>query len=169
VLSLNQLVVTQNRLRNTSQLERMKEFAWRCGRFTHDALLAYAVARGIKVSPLIHIARIVDDGSLLVHDGHHRTVAVWRGGRRFLDPEEYIIAEYTYQQYIDVNFDRGWYTPFDPRTECRLPDFKEFKESVRRLHYLNMPNVAGSYVRARPQAYKEARRITTIEQLSESG
>jgi hypothetical protein len=167
LLKLERLKVTQNAVRNTGQLGQMVEFASRGGTFTYDALLSYAVCNRVDVSPKIHIAFIKDDGSLLVHDGHHRVVAIHRAGRHILHTREYDFHEYSYDDYLNANPDKGWYTPFDPRTECRLADFGDFKDSVRRLYYLNMPTLAALSISRHAAGYKEPRRISTISELSE--
>ncbi len=42
--------------------------------------------------PPIQINR-TPDGSLEIHDGHHRAVAYWLSGKRILDLEDYLIVE----------------------------------------------------------------------------
>ncbi len=84
-------------------------------------------------SPLIQID-IFPDGGSYIRDGHHRCIAIFRSGRTWLDECEYIITERSsYDDFINPHVGNGWYTPFDPRTEIRLSDFKDYKKNLKNL------------------------------------
>jgi len=76
-----------------------------------------------------------DDGKLYVRDGHHRVVAIHVGNLRTgtnrpLYADEYVVEDWTYDQWMTANPARGWITPFDPRTEIRLGDLSIYKKMV---------------------------------------
>lgn len=101
------------------------------GQWTIEYLQVYCKKEKLKKpSPLIQI-REFEDGRRYIHDGHHRCVATWLGGRRTLFPEEYVLTACTYDYYWEVNHGNGWYTPFDPRRHQRLADFDVFKQEAR--------------------------------------
>lgn len=90
--------------------------------------------------PLICFTKF-EDGKLFIRDGLHRLCAV-QIGRRYppsgfeeftLEPDEYMIEEMTYSMFLEINLDKGFYTPFDPRTHVRKPDFSDFKNKVLQL------------------------------------
>lgn len=163
-VALSRLIVTQNGLRNVSQLGRMIEYLRRGGGFSNDSLLTYALEKGTAVSPLIHIASV--HNRLYVHDGHHRILAMHRAGRTYILNEEYTITHYSYDQYTELGLDRGWLTPFDIVNECRLPDFKTYKVHMRELMGCGLDDHAKAYAVAAASLYKEPRRVTSIEQFT---
>ena len=67
-----------------------------------------------------------EDGTRMVRDGHHRAVAKYSifGG---LQGNEYDIEKFTYKQFLEVNLDVGWITPFDPRINVRLCDLSHYR------------------------------------------
>lgn len=83
---------------------------------------------------LIAITRF-PDGELYLRDGLHRATSIYiaREGKRLLK-SEYVIENMTYKMYLEPAPEYGWFTPFDPRTEVRLPDFLDFKSKVEALH-----------------------------------
>jgi hypothetical protein len=82
--------------------------------------------------PLIALFQL-DDGRLYIHDGHHRSLAIYLSGRSHLLPSEYAITPHTFNTLASVNFDVGYVTPYDPRSEMRLSDFRVFKNEARRI------------------------------------
>lgn len=133
MLDINRLFVTQHKLRYLDQLSQMVKFIREEGIWNEAALLEHArLYHPGRVSPLIQISRF-PDGQDYIHDGHHRIITTWLGGRPFLLPEEYEITKWTYDEYLEINLPKGWMTPFDPRTHCRRPDLHEFKNSVRSM------------------------------------
>jgi len=94
---------------------------------------------------LIKIAQF-EDGALYVRDGHHRVVAVYLGGRDFLHSDEYVIQQFTYKQFTEINLDVGWVTPLDPRTEARLPELSQWKQDVRRFQEVRILENVEDYI-----------------------
>lgn len=129
-MKIADLKVIQSGLREYGQLAKMIDFVRDGGVYSRETLDAYNESQGAN---LIVLTRF-EDGSLFIHDGHHRVASVWLSGTRdFLHPDEYTFKDSTYARYISPNFQIGWYTPFDPRTHVRVPDFFDFKDEVGRL------------------------------------
>ena len=127
MIKIDELIVSHNMLRNIN-LKKMVDFVSDGGYWTKEELEEYSKQHNLsRVSPLIEIIQF-ENGMKLLHDGHHRVVSTIYGGRYILEDDEYHIGESTFELYMNANPDKGWYTPYDPRTHCRLPDFKEFKD-----------------------------------------
>lgn len=134
-LSLDKVIVTQAGLRHEEQLAEMVGFIEEGGKFNASALGSYAIRHGLKISPLIEIAKF-EDGCYALHNGHHRAAAIFIG-REYpcFYKDEYFIREWKYEDYLEVVLP-NWVTPFDVRTELRLAELKYWKQQVREL-YIN--------------------------------
>ena len=166
-MDIRPLRVTQERLRKPDQLEKMIDHVRQGGDWTRDTLTRFSRSLPSgkpRKTSLIIITRF-EDGERYVHDGHHRVVATLKAGRDRLLDGEVKEREFTYAQYMEVNFSAGWITPFDPRTEVRLPDFGPFKQAVKRL----APDEVMEYVRGNRHLYCKPRKILTVEELAEKG
>ncbi len=128
-LSLSSLIPTHGALRNFQQVETMVRFVLGGGVFDRKTLDLFAAEKGIKPSPLIQITEF-EDGDKYIHDGHHRALSIYMGGREEIYESEYEATRWTYSQYLEVNFGQNWVTPFDPRTEVRIADLKQWKQTV---------------------------------------
>jgi hypothetical protein len=116
-----------------------------------------------------------EDGSLYVRDGHHRICAAIIVGMKTLWDDEYEIEDYCYEDYLTPNFSNGFFTPFDPRTQCRLPNFFDFKDQVLDLYndekmnvdYPNPGNFSHVYdfIEINSSKYREPRRIKSFVDL----
>lgn len=129
-MELTDLFVTQPTLRYVNHLPAMIEHVKANGLWTVDILQEWAKAHGCTQTSPIQITRF-EDGLFFLHDGHHRVVTTWIGGRRYLHASEYKITEMVYAQYGTVNFKVGWFTPYDPRKEMRYADIKPFKAQAK--------------------------------------
>lgn len=76
------------------------------------------------------ILALLPDERLYVWDGHHRVAAIHLGGRDHLLPEEYSTMRCNFKFAQTVSFATWFLTPFDPRTEIRVPEFGSFKNEV---------------------------------------
>lgn len=130
IVGLDYMGVMQDDLRHEGSLPEMIEYVQSGGFWTPDFLVEYATKHRLRTSPIIQISRF-EDGQLFVHDGHHRCVATWLGGRNFIRRDEYHEKEWSYDQYLEINHPNGWYTPFDPRNHVRTADFAAFKRQAR--------------------------------------
>jgi hypothetical protein len=165
VIEFDQLIITQNGLRNVDQLNNMVRFVRAGGRFTEDALLAFSIFTQGRVNPpLIYVSRM-EDGRLFLHDGHHRCVAKHLAGKEYLEECEYQVGHHTYEDYLVARPSDGWLTPFDLNTEVRVPDFGAFKDVARMMLGVSH-QAAESYIQENRQLYCEPRRITTIRELA---
>lgn len=117
-MPIGSLLATQYGYRDDAGVKEMVEFVSQGGEF--------------NAKPLIQVF-LLEDGKLFVHDGHHRSMAVYLSGRDYLKPSEYLLSPITYRALGSVNFDAGYVTPYDPRTEMRLSDFRIFKKTARQL------------------------------------
>jgi len=129
-LSIYVPLVTQDGLRDEAQLQEMIEFVQTGGFFTFNAICRENIGR--CDDKLILIAQF-PDGQFFLWDGHHRVFAIFLGQRDYLDPSEYEILPLTYEQVMTPNFETGFVTPYDPRTEVRLKDFGPFKTYMLQL------------------------------------
>jgi hypothetical protein len=112
------------------------------------------------------------DGQYYIHNGHHRATALLLAQRYFLEHDEYYIKEWDYSDYEDIVFLnpdgtwRGYVTPFDVRTEARLPNFKPFKKHVKKLYYKQSPQHAIHYIKTHAQEYKRAKQWFDVQELA---
>jgi hypothetical protein len=110
-LNFHKIMVTQCRLRRPEQLDGMIDYVKNGGRWQGILLCGFM-------------------DRFFLDDGHHRTVATLLSGRDFFYDEEYVIGKWTYEDYLHLNIEKGWLTPFDPLHETRLPDLAEYKKKV---------------------------------------
>lgn len=130
-MDITGLKVTQCGLRNRQQVEGMIEFVKQGGTFDRKSIDVYCDRNpGCYRSKLISVAEF-PDGQRYIADGHHRILAIKLAGRNCLDQSEYTVTKWNYEDYLDINFEQNWVTPFDPRTHLRIPDFFEFKQEVK--------------------------------------
>ena len=161
---LSKLLVTQPALRSAEQVADMAEFVSQGGFFDLQSLALFAEQHDQKPSPLIQI-NVFEDGSHVVMDGHHRCVSIWEAGRLYLDDSEYQIHKLTYDDFIEIAFDKGWVTPYDPRTHVRVVELRHFKNAVRIIIELWNEEAARRFIRASCENYSIPRTISTIEEL----
>lgn len=161
MIPLKKLIVSQDGLRNTAQLDKMVEFVKRGGKFTRDAMLLYHVMMGRDDSPVpIHIAEVM--GEFYIHDGHHRAIAKWIGGANAIYEDEYEIVSYSLDDYVTPSVKRGWHTPFDPRTEFRLADLNKYRQFVNEMIKEGYPIEDCAWF---DNLYKTNRRFATLEEM----
>jgi len=101
-LMIESLIITQTGIRHLENLKPMADFVSQGGKFLNP--------------PLVVIVRY-DDHQHYVHDGHHRLLAMYCGGRDILFKDEYEYVEGSFDKCSKVLWDKGFVTPFDPRTE----------------------------------------------------
>jgi len=147
-LSLHDLRVTQDSIRSTDNILPMVDHVRNGGLFS-----------GICVF-------IFPDGRKFLHDGHHRVLSIWHGGRRHLEAEEYVVINSTYENITSVLFDKFFVTPFDPRTEMRLGEFGEFKKTAWAMHEAGDDEGCLEYVRNNRHLYCMPRTIEWVPDLA---
>jgi len=153
---LTDLIVTQSSLRDYDQIPQMASIVRNGGYWTLDVLEKY----NPKSTALIQISRF-EDGLMYIHDGHHRAVATWLGGRVTLREDEYQVREYTYERYMTTKLKLGYFTPFDPRTHVRKPEFFKFKMEAQVI-YDNHPEQLEDWIKSHENEYKEVRDVYNV-------
>jgi hypothetical protein len=165
LLQLDMLGIMHDEIRHKHQVVTMSWLV-RDGLFwTRDVLRAHADKHHTPVPRLIAIAHF-PDGRMMIRDGHHRCLATYLGGRSCLRHDEYIVETYTYEMYAEINFEAGFVTPFDPRTEVRVPDFTAFRQEVFRL-YAHNPEAAVAFIRQNKSRYARSHTRSNLAQLAE--
>jgi hypothetical protein len=170
LLSLDRLTVGQHGLRYSAEhLHRMMDLVADDGMWTESALREYAAQHNLPEPSLIQLSEFPagPDGTslLLVHDGHHRLVATHLAGRTFLDPQEYRVTRWSYEDYLAVNFHCGWVTPFDPRSHARTADFAAWKRQILEVARVD-PARAERLIREQAAAYRVPRRYSDVASLA---
>lgn len=167
---IDSIIPMQNSLRDLEQIAEMVDFVRGGGIFSRRALDLFAQEKGMRSSPLIKIARFEDQATYL-HDGHHRMTSIWLGGRRELDSQEYVIEDWKYQDYLEINLDQTWYTIYDPRKEVRKSNIKGFKNKVE-VFRNGEPKPTLDQIRSfilvryEAQEYTEPRSVTHISEVA---
>jgi hypothetical protein len=165
LLPLETLGIMHDEIRHKHQVVTMSWLV-RNGLFwTSDVLRAHADHHRTPVPHLIAIA-CFPDGRMMIRDGHHRCLATYIGDRAYLRHDEYVVETYTYEMYAEINFEAGFVTPFDPRTEVRVPDFTAFRQEVFRL-YAHNPDEAIAFVRQNKSRYARPHLRSNLAQLAE--
>lgn len=161
---MDDLFITQEGLRNCDQLDKMIEWVRNGGFWTKDVLLAWNKAHEGRSSHLIQVSRF-EDGTEYLHDGHHRAVATWLGGRHYLRPDEYQSTDWLYSDYIEANLKNGWFTPFNPCKEVRVPNFCGFKTQAQAL-LSEGEDKSLDFIRANKSLYAAPRTMLRIRELA---
>lgn len=166
-IPIDELMIMQHDLRNFTQIDEMIKYVSNGGFWTQDALAAFAVKfHHERVCPLMEIV-FFPDGQKMVHDGHHRLVSTYLGGRDYVRGDEYVMKLWKYEDYLHINFDNRWVTPFDPRTHVRVADIGVFKKTALDLSKTDA-DAAKSYIRAHQHTYVEARKWTGVANLAQT-
>jgi len=129
-IQIELLIPTQSGVRDRRQIEKMVDHVQKGKIFDKAEIRKYGTLWGLQHSPLINIRRFPDE-NFYIHDGHHRILAIHLAGRTRLETSEYRITEWTFDQYTNIELDKGWFTPFDPRIEIRNADFNPYKRQIR--------------------------------------
>jgi hypothetical protein len=119
---ISEIIPTQCEIRDWNVFESMLQFLYEGNIFSQDKLCG-------NHKGLIIIAKF-EDGCKYFRDGHTRSLAIFATGRHEIHEEEYKVEKYTYSQWEEINTKAGWVTPFDPKTEIRIADFWNYKNSV---------------------------------------
>lgn len=167
MIKISELGITQQKLRNVVQLSEMIQFVKMGGVFTTDSIAAYHLKTegSDGYVDLIEIVRF-EDGRLFLRNGHHRAVAIFLAGRDKILDGEYHITDWKYSDFEDINLVRGWVTPFNVRTEVRLPDLAQFKDLVRRTYSELGRDAAIRLIHEKQKLYCEGKQVEGIAALA---
>jgi hypothetical protein len=163
---LKNLCVTQDGLRHPQAvLQQMTRHVAEGGFWTADHLERHPAALALPgPPPLIELVR-VEDGTLFVHNGHHRCTSVWLAGRPYLRADEYRLTERTYAWYVESNPDAGYFLAFDPRIHVRSADFLSLQQEVQACFLAG--RAAGEQWRmANKAGYLRRRVLTTVPEFA---
>lgn len=141
---INDLYPTQEGLRH--HIGDMLRFA-RVGIFNKEAIKRHH-ANSCKLIQLHKMG-----GTIFIHDGHHRIKAIWLSGRTELHPAEYELEQLSLEDYLDINFDCGWVTPYNPHLYLRISDLSSYKESIMKIYRATGPITATSEITSRFSEY----------------
>jgi hypothetical protein len=109
-------------------MRRLVEHVRRGGRFDQSALIAHDP----EATP-VFVTRF-EDGRLMLRDGLHRSTAVLLGrASGELEEGEVIVEDMRYDMFLMPALAAGLYAPFDPRTEVRIADFRDYRDEVDRI------------------------------------
>lgn len=173
-MQIDSIIPTQNDLRNIDQMKAMIDYVKTGGIFSNESISFFDIfskenSRNEKRQPpLIKIA-CFEDGKKYLHDGHHRTTSIFLGNRKFLYPEEYVIENWKYKDFLEINLDQKWYTPYDPRSEARICQIKHYKDQIKDLIKNNTTKQSIEYFirySYETKVYVEPKKVYTIEDLS---
>ena len=136
-IHLAALKTTQSWVRSINQVKKMLAHVQNAGIFTIDNIKQFHPED--STFPLIRVSQF-PDGSHYLHDGHHRAVSIWLGGRDILLPGEYEIQYFpSIAKYAEVNPGAGWYTPINLDSEVRLPDTRVYKRLIQEVEPEHIP------------------------------
>lgn len=178
-MNISNLIVMQEDLTEVDQFQEMVKFVSDGGFFTKTALEQHEsdmllpvektreALEEIKEYPKVRLISITEfeDGTLFIHDGHHRIGAILKAGREFLREDEYAITKMRYAQYDEINPDANFVTPFVPYIEVRLSDFADFKNAAIRLFRIGKTHEAVHYIRTNRSLYCRERSIQYVKDL----
>jgi hypothetical protein len=175
-MEIESLIPMQNSLREPEQVQEMMEFVRSGGFFTEETISSFLTdkrkdaSKVFKLNP-IKVVRF-EDARLYLHDGLHRSTAIWLAGRAVLDRREYVLEDWKYSEYLEINLADKWYTPFDPMTEVRIADFLSYKKKVEQLINGEPKPSDDEIIRFIHDSYKrgeytEPRTTLTVPQLAE--
>jgi hypothetical protein len=106
------------------------------------------------------------DGALYCHNGHHRIAACVIAGRDHLLDGEYAIEDWTYEQYLEINWEANYLTPFDPRLETRIEELTPFRTAVAFITERGGRRAAEAFIWRHTELYKRSRVVTTFVELA---
>lgn len=105
-----------------------------------------------------------EDSKLYLWNGHHRCISMLKAGISYLESWQFKITQFTYEQLLTINYDVEYYTPFDPRIECRK-DFLEFKRRCNDIYDQFGFADLFRFIKKNENLYKEERKISNLEEL----
>jgi hypothetical protein len=131
-VKIAELLLTQAGVREIERVKEMTAFVKGGGFFTPEEVGQFHVGEENPFG-LVVLSQF-PDGSTYIHDGCHRSVSTYLGGREyFAVAERRIIKWNSLDAYSIINPAKGWVTPFDLLTEVRLADIKPFKTEALAL------------------------------------
>jgi hypothetical protein len=163
VIKINSIFVSQNRLRDLKQVESIRRFAAAGEFFNLQFMGAWCEKNGHRSPQLIQITSFPN--ALMIHDGHHRCAGILMSCRDYLRDDEYKITKMTPEDYLEMAPQKGWFTPFDPFSEARTPNFSAHKCEALSIMEREGELAAIDYILNNKHNYIERRKIWSVGQL----
>lgn len=160
MIYLEDLTITQELLRNPQQLPKMVQLVKNGAAFDEEALRAHGSAE-----KLIEIAQF-EDKHVFLHNGHHRCVAIWLGGRFHLEDSEYYIKQWKYEDYDTISFDNQYYTPFDIVNEVRIQNLAPYKTFIKNIIHEFGEEMAYDVIWQAKPLYATERKLKQVYELA---
>lgn len=160
-IEISDILVTQASLRDRGQVANMTRFLKTGGVFDEETLGSYAIRYGLRVCPLIEIARF-EDGTMAVHNGHHRVISSFlaRGNKKIYS-NEFFIREWRYADYSETVLPH-WVTPFDVLKEFRIGDLSPWKKEIHEFYVLHGEVKTVEYIVENKAKYATDRYFYTV-------
>ena len=148
---IKQLIPTHNRLRDPESVNWWRE-RFRRGHYARTK------------SPIMLVYFGGDD--YLLHDGHHYAYGLYLEDGPEGEIHDFEVLDLSWVDYTSVNFAQRFVTPFDPRTEVRLPDFFDFKTRALDIYADRGKMKAERFIRENGRLFKEPRIAERIMHMS---
>jgi len=159
-IAISSILVTQSSIRTLERVRKMVEFVRRGGHFTPDRVAEFHAGEANQFG-LIVLSRF-PCGRIYLHDGHHRSISAYLGGRKYFAFEERLIIEWdSLDRYNEINPAKGWVTPLDLLKEVRLPDILEFKKEALALS----GEFQTEFIRRNRHRYSMKREVDSVAEL----
>jgi hypothetical protein len=108
------------------------------------------------------------EGKLYVHDGHHRLVSAFMRGYASIPESDCHIESLSLEEYDQINYEKGYVTPFNLIEECRQPEFYRFKKMVMNSYLKGGDvNTLTEIIRNARYMYAEKRIVQSIRELAQ--
>lgn len=160
MIYLEDLTITQESLRNPGQLPKMVQLVKDGKLFDEDVLKAHG-----STEKLIEIAQF-EDKHVFLHNGHHRCVAIWLGGRFQIEDSEYYIKQWKYEDYDSISFDNEYYTPFNIVNEVRVQNLAPYKTFIKNIIHEFGEEMAYDVIPCAKSLYATERKLTQVYELA---
>ena len=130
VLLIQDILPTQDGYRiSRKSRQNMVDYVAGGGLFDEESIKSHPCTRNF----LIAITRF-EDQALYLRDGLHRTTAIYLARpEKVLYESEFKFEDHTYDMWVNAAPEFGWFTPFDPRIEVRLPNFLGFRDEAEEI------------------------------------
>jgi hypothetical protein len=128
--------------------------------FDEEALRAHG-----STEKLIEIAQF-EDKHIFLHNGHHRCVAIWLGGRFQIEDSEYYIKQWKYEDYNRIGFENEYYTPFNIVNEVRIQNLAPYKMFIKSLIFEFGEEMAYDVIWQAKPLYATERKLKQVYELA---
>ena len=114
--------------------------------------------------PKVKLNVFRNNSNRYVHDGHTRLIACHLAGVELFE-DEFEITHYSLKEYMEVNLELGYVTPFNPITHIRYSDFFHVKKFI--INQITEGRLKESDIPKLHCLYSRPRRIKYLRDLAE--